>query len=101
MTAESKLFGHPVRVLNGIWVYKDTMEPVSGNDRPCKHCGEPEVNSTDACIGRLPDTENACCGHGDANEAYIIKDSGAVYKGGAAITEIKRMIMGWDYVQTK
>lgn len=44
------------------------------DDKPCHHCGlrkTPEGH--DGCLGTLPGEGimNACCGHGDTEDAYI------------------------------
>ena len=51
--------------------YADNHEPVSDVDllgvnyRPCPRCGnKPTVEGHDACMGKLPGVEAACCGHG-------------------------------------
>lgn len=64
--------GHKVGLKGKEWVYSDTKEPVAGNVRPCGHCGlknTPEGH--DGCLGTLPAVMNACCGHGNQNEAYV------------------------------
>lgn len=56
------------------WIYEDTGQPVSDTwqQRPCGHCQLPATNDGhDGCLGTLPGTMNACCGHGEASEAYI------------------------------
>ncbi|CAN0430268.1 unnamed protein product, partial [Discosporangium mesarthrocarpum] len=55
------------------WFYRDTGGPVA--DHPDRHCGYCERANTpeghDGCLGTLPDVQNACCGHGVTDEAYI------------------------------
>ena len=66
--------GHATRVINGIWCFLDTKKPCKEEtkERLCKNCGErPTKEGHDACLGTLIGVRNACCGHGDSNEAYI------------------------------
>ena len=68
---KSQLRGHPIVNINGEWLYKDTMTPTVGNERPCGHCGKPNTNKEhDGCLGTIPGVMNACCGHGNNREAY-------------------------------
>lgn len=58
----------------GVWVYSDDKTTTADNwmKRPCGFCGlhnTPEGH--DGCLGTLPGVKNACCGHGNPNEAYI------------------------------
>lgn len=54
------------------WVYEDTNTSTARNDRPCAHCGKPDTpEGHDACLGVLPGVENACCGHGIPENAFI------------------------------
>lgn len=57
-----------------IWYYKDNNLPVSENykTRPCGNCGKKYTKEGhDGCLGTLIGVMNACCGHGDIEEAYI------------------------------
>lgn len=81
MTARSHLRGHPIYWDEGDeeWRYEDTDEPTADTweGRPCGHCGEhatPEGH--DPCLGTLPGVRNACCGHGDRGEAYVVFEGG-------------------------
>lgn len=39
---------------------------------PCHHCGNHRTyQGHDGCLGELDGVANACCGHGDANRAYV------------------------------
>ena len=69
----SKWRGHPIESsANVLWLYSDTKEPVAGYNRPCGNCGQSRtVEGHDACLGTLPDVVNACCGHGNIEDAYI------------------------------
>lgn len=65
--------GHKIEVLNDVWVYSDTKEPVIG-ERPCVRCKrEPTEEGHDGCLGILPGVEGACCGHsvGPSHESYV------------------------------
>ena len=90
MKCRDKFRGHEIELLNGEWIYSDTREPTVNNERPCGRCGL--VNSPegyDGCI-RLPEVlvMNACCGHGEENEAYIQYWNGSYIRGRVAIYEI-------------
>ena len=65
--------GHEMVLVGGVWLYADTRRPVRENpDRACGHCGGPNrADDHDACLGRLPEVMNACCGHGEEAMAYI------------------------------
>ena len=66
------------------WFYEDTGEEAGfdGIVRPCKKCGKvSNVGDPDPCLGNLPGVDNACCGHGIPEDAYIIFKSGVVIRG--------------------
>ena len=70
-----------------VWRYTDDNSPVQGNweNRPCGKCGEMfTTDGHDPCIANLPGVMNACCGHGNENEAYIQFDGGETIHGLAA-----------------
>ena len=72
LMTRSKLRGHPIVCVNSEWLYKDTMTPTAGNERSCGHCGmENTPEGHDGCLGTLVGAKNACCGHGESDEAYI------------------------------
>jgi hypothetical protein len=52
--------GHLITKQGLDWVYVDTQQPVRLN--PDRDYG---------CLGTLPGVTNACCGHGNPNDAYI------------------------------
>ena len=55
-----------------VWRYVDNNEPTVGAERPCGICLEATGPSGyDPCIGEVPGAINACCGHGNDDEAYI------------------------------
>ncbi len=69
---QDKLRGHAIICIDGEWLYKDTMTPTVGDDRPCGHCGKQRTaEGHDGCLGAIPGAMNACCGHGESEEAYI------------------------------
>ena len=85
--ATSRYRGHPIEYFNDQWVYSDTKELVSKNkSRTCGKCGIESKDDIDPCLGKLPGVNNACCGHGIPDEAYIQFSNGVIIKG---FTEIK------------
>lgn len=89
LTIRSHLNGHPIVFINKRWVYEEDLSPVSGyggKDRPCIKCGKDNEN-VDACLGMLPGVSNACCGHGDPEQAYIIFDNGIAVRGFTCIED--------------
>lgn len=77
MATRSYLKGHEIEWFEGRWVYSDNKQPsINENgeyiERECARCGmESTVEGHDACLGTLPGVENACCGHGIEDEAYV------------------------------
>ncbi len=90
MTATSQLRGHTIEWDGKNWSYCDTDELTINNERPCGHCGKENTSKGhDACIADLPNVINACCGHGDINEAYVMfKDKNSI-RGNEAIKYFK------------
>ena len=88
MTARGYNRGHEIvfSVDDGIWVYADTRQPVPLNPfRKCGHCNKPSTpEGHDPCIGTLPGVINACCGHGDDDQAYVQHIGGATVSGAKA-----------------
>jgi hypothetical protein len=80
------------------WVYTSDQVLVSDDpDRACGHCmiaNTPEGH--DPCLGTLPGVMNACCGHGDASEAYVQFESGMVMRGAFAMLGLRRRTMDGD-----
>lgn len=86
-------FGYCSDELPDIWVFADTLRPTPGsgvavNDiemRPCAKCGlvfeGSNIGEPDPCLGVLPGVDNACCGHGVPEDAYIRFTSGVVVTG--------------------
>jgi len=83
----SNFRGHPTIFMNGKWVYEDTLAPLPGyggdpKPRPCKKCGSKhEMHESDPCLGDLPGVDNACCGHGVREQAYIRFTNGKIVRG--------------------
>lgn len=74
MINTDKLRGWSIECVSGEWVYSDTKEPTATTwqRRPCGHCGLFNTDEGhDGCLGTLPGVMNACCGHGEVNEAYV------------------------------
>lgn len=92
MTATSQQRGHKIEFApsSANWVYADTHQPTDQLDRPCTHCGQrATAEGHDACLGALPGVANACCGHGDAQLAYIQYINGTVKRGADAVEAFK------------
>lgn len=95
MTALSSLRGHAIYWDGEQWRYRDNDQPtIEGHDtRPCGHCGLQRTREGhDACLGTLPGVANACCGHGEQNEAYIQYEDGRHISGEEAVVEFVRLI---------
>lgn len=86
---QSHFRGHAIEKLDGEWVYSDTKESTvkTYEKRPCGHCDKmPTQEGHDACLGTLIGVMNACCGHGQTNEAYAQLLDGHGIHGEDAIT---------------
>ena len=88
MTVRSHFRGHPtIWAEEGFWVYADTRERAGfeGEIRPCKKCNElfegSNIGKPDPCLGNLPGVDNACCGHGFQERAYVRFTNGVVLTG--------------------
>ena len=69
-----KFRGHEIEESGEGLVYKDTKEsvPKTWMDRPCGYCGKENTpEGHDGCLGTLPGVMNACCGHGEQEDAYV------------------------------
>ena len=83
---QNSLRGHSIIYVNDEWLYMDTMTPTVGNERSCGHCGIANTNEGhDGCLGVIPKVMNACCGHGQNDEAYIQYWDGSDVRGDVAI----------------
>jgi hypothetical protein len=70
----TKYRGHCIELAKDKWVYSDTKELVRDFHfiRACGNCNMPYTNEGhDGCLGKLRGVTNACCGHGNIDEAYI------------------------------
>lgn len=95
MTITSFLRGHPIEWCpeRAEWVFCDTGDSTAGAwmGRPCGHCGAgATVEGHDGCLGTLPGVMNACCGHGQAEEAYVQYRDGNVVRGADALAVMQR-----------
>lgn len=87
MSARAYFRGHEIINVDGQWVYADTLTPAgfSGEVRPCKKCGKvfngSDSGQPDPCLGNLPGVDNACCGHGIKEEAYVRFTNGVILRG--------------------
>lgn len=93
----SKLRGHEIELIDGVFYYSDTGEPTASTwmNRPCGHCdlyNTPEDH--DGCLGTLPDVINACCGHGLSNEAYVQFSNKDTIRGNEALSWIEKVKRG-------
>lgn len=80
--------GNPIEFVNDVWVYSDTKEPVpeAWKQKSCGNCGIKRTKEDhDACLGTLIGLMNACCGHGNINEAYVQFLDGECVRGEDAI----------------
>lgn len=86
--SNSTLFGHPIHFLNGEWVFSDDLSPTvaTHNTRSCGVCKKfRQSDGHDPCIRNLPNTLNACCGHGNVDECYIMLHDGTCFYGTDAV----------------
>jgi len=92
---KNNLRGHKIEFLNNQWVYFDTKEPTieTYKSRNCGHCNLPQTEEGhDGCLGTLRGVSNACCGHGEAKEAYIqFIDGSDVIRGKEAINTVNSL----------
>jgi len=97
MTVTSNFRGWPVTFRDGECYFSDTMEKTipTWGDRPCGHCGRRATpDGHDGCLGTLPGIMNACCGHGQQDEAYVQFDDGICIRGREAIAWQTQLRMG-------
>lgn len=95
MSSKSQLRGHEIEHNGKEWIYSDNKKSTieTHKSRPCGKCGKHETKEGhDACLRTLPGLMNACCGHGDNNEAYVQYWDGRTIHGNKAtkiINELK------------
>jgi len=90
----SKLRGHEIELLNGVYVYSDTKESTACQykNRPCGYCGKHYTKEGhDGCLGTLENVMNACCGHGEVNDTYIQFNNKTIIKGKEAIIKLEEL----------
>lgn len=84
----SKYRGHPIELINTDWVYSNNGCPVRLDPhRTCGNCGKDQTpEGHDGCIGTLKGVMNACCGHGNTDQAYIQYETGKCVYGERALS---------------
>lgn len=78
----------------GAWRYESDGALVKENweKTPCGKCGKHFTEKGhDPCIANLPGVMNACCGHGNAGEAYIQFSDGQIIRGDYALQRQKEL----------
>ncbi len=82
----SKYRGRCIKLAKGSeWVYSDTEQLVKDFHliRSCGNCNKHYTAAGhDGCLGKLNGIMNACCGHGDIEEAYVQFLDGFCIRGG-------------------
>lgn len=85
----AKFRGHAIEMRrDGAFYYVDNGKKVSEawTSRPCGFCGKHNTpEGYDGCIGEIPGAINACCGHGNAEEAYVQYSESERYAGEDAL----------------
>ena len=83
--------GHKIELVNNKWLFSASGKSVKDNWRkfPCGICGKKLTDEGhDACIGTLPGVMNACCGHGQIDEAYLMFSDECILRGRGALDVI-------------
>lgn len=91
----SKFRGYIIEQNCGKWIFADTGLSTEETwiNRPCGTCGLYNTKEGyDGCIGKLDDVINACCGHGEQEEAYIQFSDHSELRGKDAIVFISTII---------
>jgi len=89
MTAKGNIFSHKIFYceIDKAWKFKDNLEIVSETylNRKCGLCMRDRTKQGhDPCIANLANVKNACCGHGDIEDAYVqFYDKPSKYKSDA------------------
>ncbi|HDZ24927.1 hypothetical protein LCGC14_1060700 [marine sediment metagenome] len=94
MLKEHQFRGNKIELVNDGWVFSTSGEPVedSWKETPCGICGEKSTEEGhDKCIGTLPGVMNACCGHGQIDEAYVVFSDERILRGGNALDVISKL----------
>jgi hypothetical protein len=79
---------------SGLWRFESDDAPVRDHwrTRPCGKCGELLTKKRhDACIADLPGVNNACCGHGHDEDAYVDFEDGRYESGSTAALILKQL----------
>ena len=83
--------GHAIRWDGERWLYAENGLPVSDDPyRECGRCDRHNRHGHDHCLGTLPGVINACCGHGQDEEAYVVLDDGTRMSGAEALLWIAK-----------
>ena len=81
--------GHAIEQTSaGNYIYTDNGDSVAETwtQRPCGYCHRHNTpEGYDGCIGEVKDAINACCGHGNSEEAYVQYPDGKRYGGEEAL----------------
>jgi len=91
---KSRLSGYDIHIKDDTWVFSDTLEPTASSykKRPCGECGLYRGdNDHDPCISDLPKVLNACCGHGDTEDAYVMMEDRECFYGEDAVKIINNL----------
>jgi hypothetical protein len=90
--------GHSIIFVSRKWVYADTNQEVSKNkNRDCGYCGKSNTkNGHDGCLGELPGVINACCGHGNIQECYVMFSDKKIIRGWQAMEYIKKVVKDYE-----
>jgi hypothetical protein len=85
MTARGYFRGYPIfwdeESKEWRFVDNNAIMRTEHDKRPCKKCGKVfQGSNPDPCLGNLPGVDNACCGHGIKEYAYIRFTNGVVVR---------------------
>jgi len=81
---KSKFRGYSIKFEEDEWYFCESGDLVreTHKDIPCDYCGNKDtIDGHDGCLGTLPNIMNACCGHGEDDEAYIQYLNGNIVRG--------------------
>lgn len=94
------LRGYKIYKVGNEWFFDDTSQPTieTWMRRPCGYCGRHNTaDGHDGCLGVLPKVINACCGHGQEDDAYVQFNDGSSVYGKEAINIVnKRRLSNLD-----
>ena len=88
---KSNFRGYEIENIKGEWFFSKTKKSVKENylGLSCGYCGKKDTKEGhDGCIGVLDGVMNACCGHGNKDEAYIQFLNHSTIRGKNALTII-------------